>query len=123
MCNSGLVVANPSRHIYDLILQRINEPALVAGYDFPDQSLLSDLFEGRWVSIPYVYNALKTLRRKGVHDEIWRDERVKNIHYILTPKPWDEDLQTTSDETHAWWRKANSSRLREEEAKGVTDGF
>ena len=90
-CNSGLLVVNPSRETYDLILHRINEPSLVMKYDFPDQDLLSDLFRGRWVGLPYVYNALKTLRRAGVHDAIWRDDRVKCVHYIMTPKPWDED--------------------------------
>ncbi len=26
-----------------------------------------------------------------MHDAIWRDEGVKNVHYILMPKPWMED--------------------------------
>ena len=90
-CNSGLLVVNPSRDVYNLILHRIDEPSLVMKYDFPDQDLLSDLFRGRWVGLPYVYNALKTLRRDGVHDAIWRDDRVKCVHYIMTPKPWDEE--------------------------------
>lgn len=91
ICNGGLQVVNPSQEVYNLILDRINDPNFVQEYDFADQSLLSDLFRGRWVALPYVYNALKTMRWKDVHDIIWQDENVKNVHFILTPKPWDED--------------------------------
>ncbi len=150
LCNSGLLVAHPSSAIYDLVLQRINTPAAVEGYAFPDQDLLSDLFQGRWVALPYVYNALKTLRRKGVHDAIWRDEGVKNVHYILMPKPWMEDdpaalgrkggeeeegdgdgkmgeageqKEKERDETHEWWWEVNRDRLRQEAVRGIADGF
>lgn len=96
--------------------------------EFADQSLLSDLFRGCWVPLPYIYNALKTLRWEGVHKEIWRDDKVKNIHYILSPKPWDELDESGewkgTDETHVWWVKANKERLREEAEKGIVkDGF
>lgn len=124
MCNSGLLVVHPSKHVYDMILERINDSSRVAGYDFPDQALLSDLFRGRWVALPYIYNALKTLRRKGVHDRIWRDERVKNVHYILVPKPWDESEaeRGQADETHMWWWRVDEERRKEEKEKGIKDG-
>ena len=92
-------------------------------YDFADQSLLGDLFFGRWVALPYVYNALKTLRWKGIHDQIWQDDQIKNIHYILSPKPWDEKDGESKDETHAWWRKYNNERLESEKQNGIDDGF
>lgn len=96
--------------------------------DFADQSLLSDLFKGCWVPLPYTYNALKTLRWEGVHAPIWRDDRVKNIHYILSPKPWDEmtpdGKNTSKDPTHAWWVDFNNERLELEKKLGVSgDGF
>lgn len=119
MCNSGLLVVHPSQHIYEQILERINDASRVAAYDFPDQSLLSDLFGGRWVALPYVYNALKTLRRPGVHDRIWRDDRVKNVHYILVPKPWEEEKGGETDETHKWWWRVDEERRMSEEERGI----
>lgn len=122
--NGGLQVVNPSMAVYNRILDTLQNPQ-TADYAFADQSLLSDLFRGRWVALPYVYNALKTLRWKGVHDAIWRDDEVKNVHYILSPKPWetknvhrDEDLVP-----HGWFWAANDERLELEKQAGIEDGF
>jgi alpha-N-acetylglucosamine transferase len=121
--NGGLVVCNPSQGTYDKILQTLKDGDLTASYDFADQSLLGERFYGRWVGLPYIYNALKTLRWQGVHHQIWKDENVKNIHYILSPKPWDETLETTTDQTHRWWLELNHERLAFENARGIDDGF
>jgi alpha-N-acetylglucosamine transferase len=125
MPNGGLQVVVPSKEVYDLILSKLESPDI--NYDFADQSLLGDLFHGRWVALPYIYNALKTLRWNGVHDAIWRDEKVKNVHYILSPKPWDEseaDKQKEGrDGSHQWWWDVNAKRLEEEKANGIDDGF
>ena len=121
MPNGGLQVVNPSKKLYDLILERMTTDSAIESYEFADQSLLGDLFYGRWVALPYTYNALKTL--PYVHEPIWRDDEVKNIHYILSPKPWDEKAGEESEETHKWWTKANSDRLREEKSEGINDGF
>jgi Glycosyl transferase family 8 len=121
--NGGLVVVVPSQGIYDKILQVLKDGDKTANYDFADQALLGDVFYGRWVALPYVYNALKTLRWEGVHQQIWRDGQVKNIHYILSPKPWDEKTGKSSEETHQWWHKMNASRLAKEESTGIKDGF
>ncbi|KAL4779510.1 nucleotide-diphospho-sugar transferase [Aspergillus varians] len=87
------------------------------------QSLLADLFYGRWVALPYVYNALKTLRWEGVHDSIWRDENLKNVHYILSPKPWDDGYddgnQQLQEPLHEWWFAVNQERLKEERNQGL----
>ncbi|OCL01010.1 glycosyltransferase family 8 protein [Cenococcum geophilum 1.58] len=122
MPNGGLQVVNPSGDIYSLILDQMSKDTAM-NYDFADQSLLSDIFSGRWVAIPYIYNALKTLRLKGVHHQIWRDEEVKNVHYILSPKPWDEKPGEESEQSHKWWWKANQERLEEERSRGIDDGF
>lgn len=67
-----------------------------------------------------------------MHDAIWRDENVKNVHYILSPKPWDEWLakrkgqeepKESEDPSHAWWMSLNEERLKLEEGKGLKDGF
>lgn len=125
--NGGLQVVNPSKEVYNLIIDYMASDKAI-DLEFADQSLLSNLFRGCWVPLPYIYNALKTLRWKGVHDAIWRDDKVKNMHYILSPKPWDEmdenGNSTSKDETHGWWVKSNQDRLAAEKAKGIkADGF
>lgn len=123
MPNGGLQVVNPSLDVYNIILAKMQSGS-TASYEFADQSLLADTFPGRWYALPYKYNALKTLRWQGVHHPIWRDEEVKNIHYILSPKPWDpEDDRDDADETHKWWRKHNADRLRHEKVDRIEDGF
>jgi lipopolysaccharide biosynthesis glycosyltransferase len=121
MPNGGLQVVNPSTAVYQLILDQLSQEAS-GNYDFADQSLLSDVFNGRWVALPYIYNALKTMRWKGVHDAIWRDDEVKNMHYLLSPKPWDEK-PGEGEESHSWWKDVNSERLKKEKADGIDDGF
>ncbi|KAE9966622.1 hypothetical protein BLS_006888 [Venturia inaequalis] len=126
MPNGGLQVVNPSVATYNLISNRMNDESAMA-YDFADQSLLSDLFRGRWVALPYTYNALKTMRWRNAHSEIWRDDKVKNIHYLLSPKPWDETEEQKSkperDEPNAWWWKFNDERKQMEREKGIDDKF
>lgn len=126
--NGGLIVVNPSATIFQHILGYMETNA--HAMDFADQSLLSGLFRGRWVSLPYVYNALKTLRWEGVHEEIWRDESVKNVHYILAPKPWDEvvDGKWSGEEernrvSHSWWVDVDRERKEKERERGIDDGF
>lgn len=52
---------------------------------FPDQDLLAHVFRGKWIALGWQYNALKTMRYW--HGAFWRDEEVKNLHYICL-KPW-----------------------------------
>jgi len=124
MPNGGLQVVNPSTAVYNLITDRLTDSTATESYEFADQSLLADIFPGRWVGLSYKYNALKTLRWDYVHAPIWRDSEVKNVHYILAPKPWDkEDLEAKFDQTHEWWREHNRERLRDEKSRGIDDGF
>ena len=58
-----------------------------------------------------------------MHDAIWRDEEVNNLHFILSPKPWDEKEGEGVDETHSWWWRINGERLAEEKERGIVDGF
>lgn len=125
--NGGLQVVNPSTDVYNLIIDHMSSDAAI-DMEFADQSLLSDLFRGCWVPLPYIYNALKTLRWDNVHAPIWKDDKVKNVHYILAPKPWDEvDAEgnnTSKDPTHAWWVDCNKERLAKEKTNGIkADGY
>ncbi|KAE8395363.1 nucleotide-diphospho-sugar transferase [Aspergillus alliaceus] len=122
MLNSGLLVVRPSLSTWAEIQAGLQMPERTDRYDFPDQELLSDVFRGRWVALPYVYNALKTLRWAGVHDAIWRDDEVKNVHYIFDKKPWQEDPDNGMDETSRWWWEANRHRKKLEVEVGITDG-
>ena len=89
MPNTGLLVINPSQSIYGKIMSKLRDTEAVSKYIFPDQNLLVDVFHANWVSLPYIYNGLKTMRT--VHHLIWKDDNVKNVHYIFSPKPWEED--------------------------------
>ncbi|KAI9789428.1 MAG: hypothetical protein M1833_002422 [Piccolia ochrophora] len=121
ICNGGLQVVNPSVAIYQQILEHLNDPEHVANFDFADQSLLSDLFRGRWVGLPYIYNGLKPMH--WVHKEIWRDESVKNVHFIWSPKPWDEAADERTMETEKWFLPVNDERLAREKDLGIADQF
>lgn len=81
--------------------------------------MLSDTFRGRWVPLSYRYNALKTLRWN--HKDIWKDEDVKNVHYILSPKPWE--TKDSDDPTFAWWWECNDKRMTKEKEMGIQDGW
>lgn len=117
------MVIHPSAVISDTILDTLKSPK-VHTYEFPDQDLLADIWRGRWVALPYVYNALKTLRWDFVHAPIWRDDRIKNIHFILGPKPWDEKEEGPwADETHGWWWDANRERKEAERNRGLDSTF
>lgn len=123
MPNGGLQVVNPSAETYSIILNQLTREDVTMDYDFADQSLLGDVFHGRWVALPYIYNALKTMRWEDVHSAIWRDEHIKNCHLLLSPKPWDEEPGKESDETHKWWWAANLERLKDEKSRKIDDGF
>lgn len=114
MCNGGLQVVIPSQENYDKIVAALDSPNS-SNYDFADQSLLSDVFRDLWIPLSYKYNALKTLR--NIHKNVWRDEEVKNIHYILTPKPWNEGDDDTN--TFPTWRSLNAERLALESTQKV----
>lgn len=121
MLNSGLLVVRPAKETWSRIEAALEEPARLATYDFPDQDLLSDVFRGRWVALPYVFNALKTLRWPDVHGAIWRDEEVRLVHYIFAIKPWQATPPPSPgtgtgtisaiDETYQWWWEADKHRV------------
>ncbi|KAJ5692132.1 Glycosyl transferase family 8 [Penicillium macrosclerotiorum] len=131
MLNSGVLVIVPSAHTYAEITIALQDTARISAYDFPDQELLTDVFRGRWVALPYVYNALKTLRWADVHSAIWRDDEVRAVHYIFARKPWHEEIKPEHelraikglDEPGVWWWEANWERARGEREAGIVDKY
>ncbi|KAL1952109.1 hypothetical protein VTO73DRAFT_1258 [Trametes versicolor] len=86
--NSGLVVLSPSLDTFNRLESFLEVSPLVPEFKFPDQDLLTEVFKGRWKPLPWCYNGLKTLR--VIHSNLWRDEEVRCVHYILSDKPWRE---------------------------------
>lgn len=110
LCNSGILVVEPNLANFELIKRRLTHPATMK-YQFPDQDLLADLFAHQWLSLSYVYNALKTLQ--STHPPLWDLSKIKNIHYILSPKPWNVKRGEHSDPAFQVWWDANDARLFE----------
>ncbi|WFD35406.1 hypothetical protein MCUN1_002260 [Malassezia cuniculi] len=82
LLNSGLVVLVPSAEQEQALHCFLDQHAEHVGkYKFPDQDLLADVYAGRWLPLPWYYNALKTLRR--CHAGMWDDSKVRVVHYIL----------------------------------------
>ncbi|KKF94889.1 putative protein R707 [Ceratocystis platani] len=124
--NGGLLVLVPSAALWERILNYMHANA--SGMGFADQSVLSELFAGRWVPLPYIYNALRTMRWEGVHEVIWRDDKVKNLHYILDPKPWaaqtgEVGMRLEKDPTYQWWVDLDQQRKTWDKNNGITDGL
>ncbi|KAJ8659939.1 hypothetical protein O0I10_004165 [Lichtheimia ornata] len=100
--NSGLIVFKPSRSKFQEIISHLYRIPDLTSYRFPDQDFLNEIFEHRWIHLPYIYNALKTLA--VAHPTMWKFQEVKNIHYILSNKPWDdyEDDKRYSAQYRVW---------------------
>ena len=104
LLNSGTVVLNPSKDTFDQLVRFLKTSPLIKTYMFPDQDLLADFFKGRWRPLPYIYNALKTL--PAVHPNIWKNDDLKCVHYILADKPWTYRLEDTDLKYYTvdkWW--------------------
>lgn len=106
LLNSGLVVLNPSKELSASVNDYLHTSPLVPTFSFPDQDLLAAFFHGKWRPLPWVYNALKTLRI--IHQPLWRDEEIRCLHYILHDKPWHERIGEAGtggeyEEVHRWW--------------------
>lgn len=110
-CNSGLLIVEPSIESFNAILSALEDGDKTQSYLFPDQDLLADVFYRNWLSLSHNYNCLKTY--KYCHPQLWDLSKIKNIHFILSPKPWDVD-RSYNDESgtfHLWWNE-NEERLR-----------
>lgn len=100
--NSGLLVFQPTRELEAEVLDTLNDP-IVQDFLFPDQDLLAYVFnkDNRFIPLPYVYNAIKTMR--PAHPNLWRDEDVKVVH-LIQDKPWEGGKAPEGTEIlYEWW--------------------
>ncbi|KAI0135352.1 glycosyltransferase family 8 protein [Daldinia grandis] len=85
LLNSGMFLFRPSKTQWVAMMDFFNTTPLLSSFLFPDQDFLGHFFAGRWKALGWQYNALKTM--KYWHPNIWRDEEVVCLHYIVD-KPW-----------------------------------
>ena len=108
LLNGGVFIYYPSDSLWQAMYDHFATSPDLSTYQFPDQDFLASFFRGRWYSLPWRYNALKTM--KQWHTNIWRDEEVQGLHYIVD-KPWQKRVASDSigghlgrdGETHTWW--------------------
>jgi inositol 3-alpha-galactosyltransferase len=111
LLNGGVFVFQPSQQLWNSMMgafDRWGEEGKLATMQFPDQDFLAQFWRGQWRGLSWRFNALKTMRYW--HPEIWRDEDVVTLHYIVD-KPWaarikEDGLAGYLDrdgETHRWW--------------------
>ncbi|HEY0239989.1 MAG TPA: glycosyltransferase family 8 protein [Friedmanniella sp.] len=101
--NGGTLVLRPEQRVFDELLLELAGVEDLTRYVFAEQDFLNEHFAGRWVALPYVYNALKTLPFQ--HPALWQASAVKNIHFIID-KPWEAPLDPGSryfDLEQQWW--------------------
>ncbi|GBC07397.1 hypothetical protein RclHR1_07440002 [Rhizophagus clarus] len=118
--NSGLLVLTPSKQTFEDLLNYFYNHPDVDSLSFVDQDVLNEFFKGKWVPLSYTYNALKTLRT--CHSSVWEDKAIRNVHYIMSDKPWKkeiidfeqeyDDVKKTGDQEaislfilNSWWWK------------------
>ncbi|MEI9978500.1 MAG: glycosyltransferase family 8 protein [Edaphobacter sp.] len=99
--NAGLLVFEPQKSDLAAFLRRLASPD-APDFPFAEQDFLNNYFRGRWRILPYVFNALKTLR--DCHPSLWDIRDIRNIHYILD-KPWQVEgrVDETDNDLNSLW--------------------
>ena len=108
LLNGGVFLYHPSDSLWRAMYNHFATSDELSTYQFPDQDFLASFFRGKWYSLPWRYNALKTM--KQWHTNIWRDSEVQGLHYIVD-KPWQKRVASDrigghlgrDGETHTWW--------------------
>jgi len=120
LLNSGTVLLQPSKELSQGLYDFLSSSPLVPTFAFPDQDLLAHYFKGRWKPLSYIYNSLKTLR--VIHPQLWRDDHVRCVHYILPDKPWSVPPGTGGEYEilNRWWWEVydeHAQKLRDSDPK------
>jgi inositol 3-alpha-galactosyltransferase len=95
LLNGGLFLFDPSKELWEEMLNTLNTDDSINDFMFPDQDFLAYFFLDRWKPLPWYYNALKTWRYW--HPKLWRDEEVGILHYIVD-KPWNSRVEIVKEE-------------------------
>jgi inositol 3-alpha-galactosyltransferase len=77
LLNSGMFIFTPYEAQWNDMLKFLHLDIRVKDFLFPDQNFLVDYFRGRWKSVGWRFNALKTMRYW--HENMWEDGEVKNL--------------------------------------------
>ncbi|KAJ7727852.1 nucleotide-diphospho-sugar transferase [Mycena maculata] len=101
LLNSGLVVLEPSTELAKNLYHFLATDERIPTFIFPDQDLLAIFFREKWTSLPWYYNALRTLR--NIHPLLWEDDVAKCVHYILSDKPWQVRESKEFALVNSWW--------------------
>ena len=113
--NSGVVILRPSKEDFARLLDiLVNNPDEVRTWTFADQDLITAAFQGKWKALPWYYNALRPL--EYIHPQVWDDDEIRCLHYILFDKPWHSRLMTQDKvfgRTTQWWWNAWDSMVNE----------
>ncbi|TVY71258.1 Galactinol synthase, partial [Lachnellula suecica] len=72
LLNSGLFIFTTFEEQWKSVQEFLECDTRVKKYLFPDQDFLADFFKGRWKSVGWQYNALKTMRYW--HTSFWDDD-------------------------------------------------
>ena len=132
LLNGGLFLYYPSAKLWEDVLTTFHSSEELSTYRFADQDFLTSFFLAKWVPLPWKYNALKTM--ENWHPNIWRDEEVKGLHYIVD-KPWDKRVASDGigghlgrdGKTHGWWwdvwESWRKDRAKEQELLSISEGL
>ena len=108
LLNGGVFLYKPHESLWQTMHHFFLTSPDLTSYQFPDQDFLAAIFRGKWIPLSWKYNAIKTM--ENWHTNIWRDEEVKGLHYIVD-KPWQKRVASDSvgghlgrdGRTHRWW--------------------
>lgn len=130
LLNGGVFLYRPSDPLWQAMHHHFQTSSELSTYQFPDQDFLASFFRGKWRSLSWKYNALKTMRQW--HTNIWRDDEVNGLHYIVD-KPWGKRVASDrisghlgrDGETHSWWWSVwdDWRRRREGELTKIMDSL
>lgn len=126
LLNSGMFLFEPSKELWERMLDFFNTTPLLGEFKFPDQDFLAEFFRNKWMSVGWQFNALKTMRYW--HENIWRDEEVVCLHYIVD-KPWAKRVGEDGvagylgrdGVTHSWWWEEYAEWTKEREGQGENE--
>ncbi|KAH8920643.1 glycosyltransferase family 8 protein [Atractiella rhizophila] len=118
--NSGCTVYTPSKEGWEKLKDRLDNDDTVPDLIFGDQEFLRFHYRGRYVPLPWQYNALKTL--SFTHPEVFNLQEVKILHYTMD-KPWERrhPVDPRLENLNVIWREAyaNFEKDWKKEGKGM----